>query len=501
MAACRRPNIELSRGRKTLGALADVLSLPGALPALVYAQTRKDVDLIADELTNVLGGGAALRYHAGMTPAERAEAQRAFLGMQDGGGEEGGEEGGGGAGGGGGAVMVATNAFGMGIDKADIRSVVHYGPPGSLEALYQELGRGGRDGLPSKASLLLSDKGAPTPPAAYHPSQPTRPSPAAYYPSPGVGTDLAIHRFFVFNEHPTSSEVHRVWRAVQGMAVAAPPAVGLPPGAAEGGRGAQLQGCMEVACSVTELQDATAIGPRGGQKVGATSKCVRVLDAWGLLQRQQAYTAVTLLGDSELRARIDEAVAAGATELPLPKGVRAGPKSLQAAAWLALAQRLVPRAGSGVSDGAGDGGGGGGEGEVGDVAGDGDIEVVGARDVDTESFDSWGAQAGLSPTQFASALRALQTKGLLTVKRSPTLLLSVPVGAAATPFPAEGDERLLSLADERERAFDRLRAVEGYMTQDITADAEESEELWRLIMRHFGEISEMPISKMPSPRA
>ena len=74
-----------------------------------------------------------------------------------------------------------------------------------------------------------------------------------------------------------------------------------------------------------------------------------------------------------------------------------------------------------------------------------------------------------------------------------------PVGAAATPFPAEGDERLLSLAEERERAFDRLRAVEGYMTHGVAAGAEESEELWRLIMQHFGEISEMPISGMPSP--
>jgi superfamily II DNA helicase RecQ len=67
VAACRRPNIELARGRKTLGALADALSPPGALPALVYAQTRKDVELIADKLTEVLGEGAALRYHAGMT--------------------------------------------------------------------------------------------------------------------------------------------------------------------------------------------------------------------------------------------------------------------------------------------------------------------------------------------------------------------------------------------------------------------------------------------------
>ena len=257
---------------------------------------------------------------------------------------------------------------------------------------------------------------------------------------------------------------------------------------------------------MTELQEATAIGPRGGRKVGAASKCVRVLDAWGLLQRQQAYTAVTLFGDRELRARIGEAVAAGETALPLPKGVREGPKSLQAAAWRALAQRLVPRTGSGAGDGAEDGAkdgardgaSGGGGGEAGDGAAGGDVEVVGARDVDSESFDSWGAQAGLSPTQFANALRALQTKGLLTVKRSPTLLLSVPVGVAATPFPAEGDERLLALTEERERAFDRLRTIERYMAHDTAADADESEELWRLMMQHFGEVPTSGTEPSPS---
>ena len=322
-----------------------------------------------------------------------------------------------------------------------------------------------------------------TPPAACHASRSTCPSPAAHHPPPGAGADLAIHRFFIFNEHPTSSEVYRVWLAVQRMATW--PAAGQPARAGQ------------VACSVTELQDATAIGPRGGQKVGATSKCVRVLDAWGLVQRQQAYTAVTLFGGRELRARIGEAVAAGETALPLPKGVREGPKSLQAAAWRALAQRLVPRTGSGAGDGADDGASGGGGGEAGDDAAGGEMEVVAARDVDSESFDSWGAQAGLSPTQFANALRALQTKGLLTVKRSPTLLLSVPVGAAATPFPAEGDERLLALTEERERAFDRLRAIERYMAHDLAADTDENEELWRLMMQHFGEV---PTSRTkPSP--
>lgn len=160
----------------------------------------------------------------------------------------------------------------------------------------------------------------------------------------------------------------------------------------------------------------------------------------------------------------------------------------QASAWLALAQRLVHRSG-----GAGAGGDGAGGGGVGGGSADGDgAEVLGSREVDSESFDSWGAQAGLTPTQFTNALRALQTKGLLSVQRSPTLLLSVPLGADAAPFPPDGDERLLAIAEERERALDRLRAVEGYLTHGVAAGANESDALWRLIMQHFGEVPSAP---------
>ena len=80
------------------------------------------------------------------------------------------------------------------------------------------------------------------------------------------------------------------------------------------------------------------------------------------------------------------------------------------------------------------------------------------------------------------------------MQRSPTLLLSVPAGAsaAARPFPAEGDQKLVELSMELERAMERVRAVEGYLTHRIPADAEESEELWRLIARHFGETPSAP---------
>ena len=108
------------------------LHAPGRLPAIVYAPTRKTAEAAADAF------GATLRvapYHAGLSPEVRATTQTAFLsGQLD--------------------VVVATVAFGMGVDKANVRTVVHLALPGSVEAYYQEIGRAGRDGLPSRAVLM-----------------------------------------------------------------------------------------------------------------------------------------------------------------------------------------------------------------------------------------------------------------------------------------------------------------------------------------------------------
>lgn len=112
----------------------EILDKPDALPAIVYVPTRKGTDELASELSLTM---RAAPYHAGLDPSRRASVQEQFLrGELD--------------------VIVATIAFGMGIDKPNVRTVIHTGLPGSVEGYYQEIGRAGRDGALSRAILMQS---------------------------------------------------------------------------------------------------------------------------------------------------------------------------------------------------------------------------------------------------------------------------------------------------------------------------------------------------------
>jgi ATP-dependent DNA helicase RecQ len=135
VAGFDRPNIRYTIRHRENAAkqIAQLMAeYPG--PGIVYATSRAKVEKLAEQLAAATGR-PVLPYHAGLPPQERSSNQAAFVASED-------------------MVIVATIAFGMGIDKPDVRFVAHAGIPKSIEAYYQETGRAGRDGDPAQAVMF-----------------------------------------------------------------------------------------------------------------------------------------------------------------------------------------------------------------------------------------------------------------------------------------------------------------------------------------------------------
>jgi ATP-dependent DNA helicase RecQ len=132
-----RPNLAYTvvRGENKLNFVLQYLADHPSQSGIIYATTRKEVERLAEVLAQ--RGYAVGKYHAGMKDAERNQMQEEFIYDNL-------------------RVMVATNAFGMGIDKSNVRYIIHYNLPKNMEAYYQEAGRAGRDGDPGECILLFS---------------------------------------------------------------------------------------------------------------------------------------------------------------------------------------------------------------------------------------------------------------------------------------------------------------------------------------------------------
>ena len=200
--------------------------VPGS--GIIYASTRKRTEEVA-QVVAARSGRSTVAYHAGLLGDQRRRAQESFM--------EGRVE-----------IVVATTAFGMGIDKSDVRFVVHYNLPGTLEAYYQEAGRAGRDGKPSRCLLLYN------------------------------ASDRYIQEFFIESAYPARENVAAVYEFLRG--IEADP----------------------IEMTQQEIKDQLRL-PIGAEGVGT---CEQLLESAGVLERlvaSQNMAAVRL--DSDLPTLVD----------------------------------------------------------------------------------------------------------------------------------------------------------------------------------------------------
>lgn len=153
------------RDKRVARFLASEVAREGSI--IIYASTRKRVERYAEVVAAAVGPKQVVAYHGGMSDSERTQSQDRFMSGRA-------------------RVAVATNAFGMGVDRGDVRAVIHVDLPRTVEGYYQEVGRAGRDRKPAHCLLL------------YNP------------------TDTRVHEFLIDQSHPAPEAFAAIWRALRG---------------------------------------------------------------------------------------------------------------------------------------------------------------------------------------------------------------------------------------------------------------------------------------------